>query len=81
MIEEVYVVACHYAMKVWPRSHYNSWQLFDHSHGTLEPIGKQWDVGVDDNNLSPVSFEELRAVMRTRPDNADLVRNRERSND
>jgi calcineurin-like phosphoesterase family protein len=73
MIEGVYVVACHYAMRVWPRSHYNSWQLYGHSHGTLEPIGKQWDIGVDNNDFYPVSFEQLKEIMKSRPDNPGLV--------
>ena len=81
VIDGVHVVACHYAMRVWPRSHYNSWQVHGHSHGNLEPIGKQWDVGVDNNDFYPVSFERLREIMRDRPDNPGLVGNRERRND
>lgn len=73
-IEEQWIVVCHYAMRVWPRSHYNSWQLYGHSHGKLEPIGKQWDVGVDNNNFTPVSFDCLKAIMAARPDNFNLVR-------
>jgi len=73
-IDGQYIVACHYAMRVWPRSHYNSWQLYGHSHGKLEPIGKQWDVGVDNNNFTPVSFEQLKVIMSNRPDNFNLVR-------
>jgi calcineurin-like phosphoesterase family protein len=72
-IEGQYVVVCHYAMRTWHRSHFNSWQLYGHSHGKLEPIGKQWDVGVDNNNFYPVSFEELKSIMEMRPDNPNLV--------
>lgn len=77
-IDGQYLVVCHYAMRVWPRSHYNSWQLFGHSHGGLEPVGKQWDVGVDNNNFYPLSFKELRAIMDKRPDNFNLVKARAR---
>lgn len=73
-IEGQYVVVCHYAMRVWPRSHYNSWQLYGHSHGRLEPVGKQWDVGVDNNNFYPVSFDQLVEIMKNRPDNFNLVK-------
>jgi calcineurin-like phosphoesterase family protein len=73
-IEGQYIAICHYAMRVWPRSHYNSWQLYGHSHGKLEPIGKQWDIGVDNNNFTPVSFEQLKAIMLDRPDNFNLVK-------
>jgi len=69
-----YVVVCHYAMRVWSRSHYNSWQLFGHSHGRLEPVGKQWDIGVDNNNFYPLSFEQIKEIMKSRPDNFNLVR-------
>lgn len=72
-IEGQYIVVCHYAMRVWARSHYNSWQLYGHSHGRLEPIGKQWDIGVDNNDFYPVSFEELREIMVKRPNNSNLV--------
>lgn len=74
MIEDKYIVVCHYAMRTWPRSHYNSWQLFGHSHGRLDPIGKQYDVGVDNNNFYPVSFEQLKEIMENRPDNFNLIR-------
>ena len=62
-IEGIYVVVCHYAMRVWPRSHYGSWQLFAHSHGNLEPIGNQHDIGVDNNNFCPASFNQIRDIM------------------
>lgn len=73
---EVVVVACHYAMRVWPKSHYGSWQVYGHSHGKLPPIGKQHDVGVDANDFRPVSFDELVAIMAKRPDNPNLIRKR-----
>lgn len=73
-IDGQYVVVCHYGMRVWPRSHYNSWQLYGHSHGMLEPIGKQWDIGVDNNDFYPLSFDKIRAIMRERPDNPNLIK-------
>ena len=62
-IEDKFMVVGHYAMRVWHRSHYNSWNLYAHSHGKLEPIGKQWDIGVDNNGFYPVSFVEIKALM------------------
>lgn len=73
-IEGHHIVVCHYAMRVWPGSHYNSWQLYGHSHGRLGPVGKQWDIGVDNNNFYPVSFKQLIEIMRFRTDNEGLVR-------
>jgi calcineurin-like phosphoesterase family protein len=72
-IDGQYVVACHYAMRVWPRSHYGSWQVYGHSHGGLPPIGKQWDVGVDNNDFRPVSFTKLCEIMSALPDNPNLI--------
>jgi calcineurin-like phosphoesterase family protein len=28
------ITLCHYAMKVWNKSHYGAWQLYGHSHGS-----------------------------------------------
>lgn len=43
------VVLFHYALRVWDASHYSSWSLWAHSHGTLEelPNSLSLDVGVD----------------------------------
>lgn len=71
-----YIVVCHYAMRVWARSHYNSWQLYGHSHGKLPPMGKQLDVGVDNNNFYPFSWEQVKNIMATRPDNPNLIQRR-----
>lgn len=73
-IETQFIVVCHYNMRTWARSHYNSWQLYGHSHGGLPPIGKQWDIGVDNNNFYPVSFEQLKEIMKNQPDNFNLIR-------
>lgn len=75
-IEGQFLVVCHYNMRTWHRSHYNSWQLFAHSHGRLEPVGKQHDIGVDNNNFYPVSFEQLREIMKNRPDNFNFIRDK-----
>jgi len=58
-----FIIACHWAMRVWPMSHYGSWQVYGHSHGKLKPQGLQYDVGVDNNNFYPVSFEKLQQIM------------------
>lgn len=59
-----FIVVCHYAMRRWERSHYGSWQLHGHSHGRLESIGLQHDVGVDNNNFCPVSLVDLIKIMK-----------------
>lgn len=74
MIDGHYIVVDHYNMRTWARSHYNSWQLYAHSHGRLDPVGKQWDVGVDNNNFFPLSFEQIKEIMKGRPDNWNFIR-------
>ncbi len=66
------IILCHYAMRVWESSHYNSWQLYGHSHGNLQGCGKQFDVGVDSFNYFPVSFEKVTEIMASLPDNFNL---------
>jgi len=55
------VVLCHYAMRVWDRSHYGSWHLYGHSHGSLPPLPNSLDVGVDVWDYQPVSVELVMA--------------------
>jgi len=77
-IEGKHIIACHYAMLTFPRSHYDSWQVFGHSHGRLQHplLGKQYDVGVDNNDYYPVSFEQLKEIMSGLPDNFNSLKNR-----
>ena len=74
-LEEKPITLCHYAMRVWNKSHFNSWQLYGHSHGALAPIGKQYDVGVDNNEFKPVSFEDLKIIMENLPNNFNYIEN------
>lgn len=68
------IVLCHWCMRVWWKSHFNSWHLYGHSHGTLEPIGKSWDVGVDNNRFFPLEFSDIKEIMNNRPDNFNLIK-------
>jgi calcineurin-like phosphoesterase family protein len=71
-----YIVVSHYAMRVWARSHYNSIQLYGHSHGNLPPEGKQHDISVDNNEFFPVSLKQIINIMKIRPDNFNLMKKR-----
>lgn len=71
-----YLIANHYPMHVWPRSHYNSWHIFGHCHSTLKLDGKRYDVGVDNNNYYPVSFDTLKGIMSAAGNNFDLIKTR-----
>jgi calcineurin-like phosphoesterase family protein len=55
----------HYAHRVWNKSHHGVWHLYGHSHGTLpdDPNSMSFDAGVDCHNYSPLSMEEIAAIM------------------
>lgn len=67
------ITMCHYSMRVWNKSHFNAWQLYGHSHGTLSPQGKQYDVGVDNNDFKPVSWLKIKFIMTNSPDNFNHI--------
>lgn len=59
-----HIVLCHYSLRVWNKSYHGSWMLFGHSHGKLPPNGLSFDVGVDANNFTPLSLEEVQIKMQ-----------------
>lgn len=69
--EECYqgkIVMCHYAMRVWNKSHYGALMLHGHSHGSLPTINNQsTDVGVDCWNYAPVELSELIEFLKKFP--------------
>lgn len=69
-----HIICCHYQMKSWPYSHYNSINLYGHHHGNSIPEGKQHDIGVDTNNYYPYSLTEIINIMKDKPDNLTLVK-------
>jgi len=78
-IGEQKITLSHFSMRVWNKSHFDSWMLYGHSHGGLAPVGKQWDVGVDSNNFMPLSFEQIKIIMEGRPHNFNFLKMEERN--
>ena len=80
VIEGVTIIADHYPLLVWPKSHYGSELIFAHIHrGTLPfAAGKCYNVGVDVNNFTPVSFVQLQDIMSKLPDNHNLLKDQSR---
>lgn len=62
------IVLCHYAMRIWNKSHHGAWHLYGHSHGTLpdDPNSLSLDVGVDNHNFAPISYQEIKEIMKTK---------------
>ena len=72
-INGIKITLCHYAMVVWNCSHRGAWQLYGHSHNTIEEMmngffgidRRSMDVGVDNayrilGEYRPFSFDEIR---------------------
>lgn len=63
-ISEQKIFMNHYPMLTWNASHKGSWQVYGHIHSLPHHkyIGSptQYDVGVDRNNFTPVSWNQLK---------------------
>ncbi len=53
------LVLCHYAFRSWNGQHRGAINLHGHSHGRLKPMPRQFDVGVDVHDFTPVTLERL----------------------
>jgi len=61
-----HMVLFHYPMVTWNRAYYNSILLCGHSHGNLNWWHEQTrslDVGVDNNDYYPFSYDQIKAIM------------------
>ena len=57
-------VCSHYAFHTWDRQHYGSVHCYGHSHGKLlgsdyDRLNRCTDVGVDTNNYTPLSIDDV----------------------
>lgn len=59
------ITLLHYAMRVWHKAYHGAWHLYGHSHGNLpyDPDSLSFDVGVDANNYTPLSYAQVKARM------------------
>ena len=63
-------VVCHFAMRVWNKSHYGAWHLYGHSHASLDEPDtmRSMDVGVDAaykrlGEYRPFTIPEISEIM------------------
>lgn len=64
-VNDQLIFMSHYAHRVWPKCHYGSWHLFGHSHGSMPPLGKSFDVGWNVHNRL-LTFDDVAAIMETK---------------
>lgn len=60
------IIMFHYPMVTWNKAHYGSILCCGHSHGSLNHWHEQTtslDVGVDNNNYYPFSYEQIKEIM------------------
>lgn len=74
--ESKFIVMSHYCHSFWNKSHYKSWMLYGHAHGTAEkwldehmPDRLSMDVGVDNvfnilGEYRPISFFEINQIFQ-----------------
>jgi calcineurin-like phosphoesterase family protein len=60
------LVLCHYALRVWNGQGKGAWNLHGHSHGRLQPLPRQADVGVDAFDFRPVTLTTIKNARRRR---------------
>lgn len=59
------ITLCHYAMRVWNKSHHGAFHLYGHSHGSLpdDKRSRSIDVGVDCWDFTPISYDSIKDIM------------------
>lgn len=62
------ITLCHFAHRVWNKSHHGAYHLYGHSHGAMEdtPWGRSMDVGVDVWDFKPISLKQVCDVLSER---------------
>lgn len=69
------ITLCHYPLYSYNKSHFNAYSLYGHHHSDVSSIvqGKRMNVGVDQNNFQPISFEDVESYMANRENNWDYI--------
>lgn len=62
---EQMIVLFHYALREWNASHWGTYHLYGHSHGSLsdDSQARAFDIGVDCHDFYPLSYSEVKAIM------------------
>lgn len=74
------IMLFHYAMRTWRGEGRGNWSLYGHSHGNLPDLEDKlsFDVGVDAHDFYPLSYEEVKAIMKTKKWLPGHLRHREK---
>jgi calcineurin-like phosphoesterase family protein len=64
--DERLCILCHYALRTWNKIGKGSLDLHGHSHAMLKPLTRQFDVGVDAWQYTPVTLATMLTARRQR---------------
>ena len=81
MVGKQRIYLCHYPFLCFEGGYKNVWQLFGHVHSRKSNTGidagrlqylfpTQYDVGVDNNDFTPVSFEQVQRIINKQIENS-----------
>ena len=81
MVGKQQIYLCHYPFLCFEGGYKNVWQLFGHVHSRKSYTGidagrlqylfpTQYDVGVDNNDFTPVSFEQVQRIISKQIENS-----------
>ena len=79
------IYLCHYPFLCFEGSYKDVWQLFGHVHTRRSNSGidagrlqylypTQYDVGVDNNNYAPISFEQVKRIINKQTEQTRVVK-------
>ena len=73
------IMLFHYAMRTWRGEGRGNWHLYGHSHGNLPDLEDKlaFDIGVDCHDFYPLSYDEVKAIMKTKKWVPGHLRNKE----
>lgn len=60
------LVLDHYPMLSWNKAYHGSLHLFGHVHGRNPGVGRSMDVGVDVQNMTPVSYTYIKESLKNK---------------
>jgi calcineurin-like phosphoesterase family protein len=63
------IIMSHYPILSWNKSHYGSWHIHGHTHGSLIKSNQEYykrkviDVGCNCIDYTPISYQEVKSIM------------------
>ena len=72
--KDINITLCHYPLRAWNKSHFNSWHLYGHIHSETDFGGKTLNIAIDNTKQFILSLDEVAHYMKCRPNNYDYIK-------